>query len=682
MRTIRLARQPSVVSADIRAALASLGRGEMVVGGVALVGVRAPDGDEVVDAVVVLPRGVLVVVGVDLPDPAMRLTAPLHGQWRSDGWPLVGDGDSVNPATEALALADRVATRVRALPDIDTAVGTVIAVGPYVDTVEQPAAELAGPVRVLYPTPTTMLAATVSLALADRSLTVGQARRLVRALAPSVPEPNEETLAAEGFVGDPAMPAGEPGPAWSASALPTTVGPDRPASQGPRPEPAAGDDGEADPADRADHADQSSRSNPYQPEPHHPEHATTTEHFRTEPPAIPPGPRPAAAAPSDVQGTTMPAGDDAEPVPPATREPRPPAEHPGTASTEPAPDRAATVQSSTPGHRATTPGAPSARHLSRPESPAARTSTPPKDPPASGQSDVRTERPARDVHTAATSPKGAEPHPGNQAPEPSVPGEHPVTETTTPVEHPGPPAPAVATAATAARPATAPGGEPTTPSATRPAAPPGPLAAPAPPHQTGKPQRLSAATRWLPLAAIALLLGLVVLAIVLATSGGNEPPPPPPPTATETPAPAVHGVELTPRASGTAPRCSAHTTGDLQATLQGGECTALRRASFEAVVQGRRAAISVAVLSFPDERRAEEVRRIADTPGGGAVVDLATQTDQWPPPAPTFAGAAYTSKPGGTSIRLVQACWLDGPSRPNDPDLARAADAGLAVPLP
>ena len=50
----------------------------------------------------VLPRGVLVIAGVDLPDPAMRLDAPLTGAWKTDGWPLVRPGDRApNPAAEA-----------------------------------------------------------------------------------------------------------------------------------------------------------------------------------------------------------------------------------------------------------------------------------------------------------------------------------------------------------------------------------------------------------------------------------------------------------------------------------------------------------------------------------------------------------------------------------------------------
>ncbi|MFF5988941.1 hypothetical protein [Prauserella flavalba] len=198
MRLVRFPRQPTRVSEDIRAALASLGRGRNVVGGVALAGVQPEGAPQAVDAVLIVPGGVLVVVGVDLPDPAMRLDAPLDGRWRTDGWPLVSTDEAVNPGIEALALAATVAERVRAV-EPDATLGTVIAVGPFVETVEQPPADLTGPVRVVHPTPTSMLAAAVSLASAEQPFTARQVRALVRALEPTAPEQDDETLAAEGF---------------------------------------------------------------------------------------------------------------------------------------------------------------------------------------------------------------------------------------------------------------------------------------------------------------------------------------------------------------------------------------------------------------------------------------------------------------------------------------------------
>lgn len=210
MRVVRFPARPTRVADDIRAALTSLGRGGNVVGGVAVLGVTPPESDLEVDAVLVLPRGVFVVVGVDLPDPAMTLTAPLHQEWKADGWPLVrpgqdgdGGGDAsarptVNPGLAALALAGRFADRIHAV-DSAIPVGVVIAVGPYVETVEQPPDDLAGPVRILYPTASAFMKATDALPAAARPLTTTQARAVLRDLAPTATDLDDATLSAEGF---------------------------------------------------------------------------------------------------------------------------------------------------------------------------------------------------------------------------------------------------------------------------------------------------------------------------------------------------------------------------------------------------------------------------------------------------------------------------------------------------
>lgn len=201
MRLVRLGPQPSRVAEDIRAALASLGRGSNVVGGVALIGPRPLPTAKPVDAIMILPRGVIVVVGVDLPDPAMRLEAPLSGPWKADGWPLVSPDKSVNPAIGALTLAGSIGRTVRekapALP-----VGTIVAVGPYVETVDQPAADVAGSTRVLHPTPTSMLAAAVSLTSAKTPCTAEDVRALLKVLAPDAPRLDSEALAGEGFASE------------------------------------------------------------------------------------------------------------------------------------------------------------------------------------------------------------------------------------------------------------------------------------------------------------------------------------------------------------------------------------------------------------------------------------------------------------------------------------------------
>lgn len=199
MRLVRLGEETSKVGADVRAALASWGRGSTVVGGVALVGCQPEGCDVPVDAVVVLPRGVLVVIGVDLPDPAVRLDAPLAGQWKTDGWPLVRPDGVVNPASDAMQAVEVITRLLEAAKVEPLPVGTVVAVGPYVSKVQQPTSDLLRGVRILHPEPMNLITATRELAVHQRPCTVTQARAILEALQPGNPEVAAIDLAEEGF---------------------------------------------------------------------------------------------------------------------------------------------------------------------------------------------------------------------------------------------------------------------------------------------------------------------------------------------------------------------------------------------------------------------------------------------------------------------------------------------------
>lgn len=198
MRLIRLGAESSEVGADVRAALASWGRGEGVVGGVALLGCRPADTGPV-DAIMLLPRGLLVVVGVDLPDPAVKLEAPLTAQWKTDGWPLTRPDGAVNPATEVLAVVEKVTEHLQHAHLEPLPIATVIAVGPYVSTVEQPTADLLRGIRVLHPEPMTLLTAARELATHPRPCTVAQARAVLDALEPDNTTIADLDLGTEGF---------------------------------------------------------------------------------------------------------------------------------------------------------------------------------------------------------------------------------------------------------------------------------------------------------------------------------------------------------------------------------------------------------------------------------------------------------------------------------------------------
>ena len=197
MRLVRLGAETSQVGADVRAALASWGPTESVLGGLALLGVTVAG--RPIEAVLLLPRGVLVVVGVDLPDPAMRLDAPLTGPWKADGWPLVRPDGAVNPSGEAQVAAASVGQLLHAVRAEPLPVSTVIAVGPFFGQVVQPTVDLHRGVRVLHPQPKTLLAAARELAVYERPCSVDQVREVLTALTGDKVTVSVAELTGEGF---------------------------------------------------------------------------------------------------------------------------------------------------------------------------------------------------------------------------------------------------------------------------------------------------------------------------------------------------------------------------------------------------------------------------------------------------------------------------------------------------
>ncbi|GLW93599.1 hypothetical protein [Actinokineospora globicatena] len=198
MRLVRVGETTSEVGRDVRAALTSWGRGDAVAGGIALLGVRIPGFGSAVEAVVLLPRGVLVVLGVDLPDPALRLEAPLEDRWKVDGWPISRPEGPVNPAANALGATAAVAALVREKQPRPLPVCTVVAVGPYVARVDQPVADKDRGVRILHPEPMTLLAVARELAVHTRPCPIDELRRVLAVLEPGSTLTDED-LSAEGF---------------------------------------------------------------------------------------------------------------------------------------------------------------------------------------------------------------------------------------------------------------------------------------------------------------------------------------------------------------------------------------------------------------------------------------------------------------------------------------------------
>lgn len=438
MRLVRAGEQKSLVADDIRAGLTALGRGNSVVGGLALLNVTPQGSTESFAAVVVTPHGVLIVQSVDLPGPALRLDAPLHGQWKADNWPLVGAGDSINPGSAALASADRLARRLHAQTQVPVPIAAILAVGPYVETVRMADSDRVSPVRVLHPTPTTLRDAIGALA-PPRGLvcSVEQARALLRILHPELPIQPDSALAKEGFV------------AGSSAA-----------------------------------------------------HATH--------------------------------------------------------------------------------GAHGAHHVE---------------------------------HNAITPPPELLP------------------------SSPPPPPPAAA--------------------------------------------RSRSELRLLPIAAVLLLVAGIIAAIVMAAGGATGAAPES--GLPNTPQPqvrhAVDGLEFTEVAKASEQRCADRTFGDVQAALEREPCLGMRLGSYLTAKDGKRAAVSIAVLQFADQTQAEAFKKVADTPGSGGAVDFATSAQSWPEGAPTFDYAAFRSATSNGAVRLVQAVWVDERSSQDDKSLRQIAETAFEVPL-
>jgi hypothetical protein len=432
VRVVRVGDETSAVGADVRAALTSWGRGDTLVGGIALVGLRPQGADQAVDAVVVLPRGVLVVVGVDLPDPAVRLEAPLAGQWKTDGWPLVRPDGAVNPAADAVRNVEVVRRALEGAEVEPLPVGTVVAVGPYVSQVDQPTSDLLRGVRILHPEPKTLLTAARELATYQRPCTVAQARALLAALSP---DHADLDLSGEGFTD---------------SAVPTM----------------------------------------------------------------------------SAASTTLIPRVQAAPPPPAPAKP------------------------------------------------------------------------------------------------------------------------------------------------------------------TRKPTRRSArgGLRWLPASAVVLVALLLLTGIVyaVASSGSSDDrPADASKTRTESSGVTVEGFTFEPRGAISDTDCAAHAYGDVQVWLERNRCSELVRARYESASDGKRAAILVAVLRFPETALAGELNTVAEQPGSGAIADASTEGTPWPGKSkPFFESAAFASGREGNSLKLVQAVWIGTPSTPDDVTLRKLATNALEIPSP
>jgi hypothetical protein len=189
--------------------------------------------------------------------------------------------------------------------------------------------------------------------------------------------------------------------------------------------------------------------------------------------------------------------------------------------------------------------------------------------------------------------------------------------------------------------------------------------------------------RWFPAAAAVLVALLLLTGIVYAVASSGSPEDKPEDataTRTETSGVTVDGVTFEPKGTVSDTDCAAHAYGDVQVWLERNRCSELVRARYESTSDGRRAAILVAVLRFPETVLAGELNQVADQPGSGAIADASTEGEPWPGKAkPFFESAAFASGREGNSLKLVQAVWVGVPSTPDDADLTKIADSALEI---
>jgi hypothetical protein len=179
-----------------------------------------------------------------------------------------------------------------------------------------------------------------------------------------------------------------------------------------------------------------------------------------------------------------------------------------------------------------------------------------------------------------------------------------------------------------------------------------------------------------------LLLTGIIYAVASSGTAGNDTANPDT-IRTESSGVTVDGFTFEPMGAVSATDCAAHAYGDVQVWLERNRCSELVRARYESTSDGRRAAILVSVLRFPETVLAGELNSVAEQPGSGAIADASTEGTPWPGKSkPFFESAAFASGREGNSLKLVQAVWIGAPSTPDDATLRELAASALNIPPP
>lgn len=184
--------------------------------------------------------------------------------------------------------------------------------------------------------------------------------------------------------------------------------------------------------------------------------------------------------------------------------------------------------------------------------------------------------------------------------------------------------------------------------------------------------------------AVVLVVALIGWALTtLPPSGGGRQarqttPAVPSTSAVPTGVRAAGGYDFTQHAARTDTDCAANAYGDVAEFFATNPCTRLDRALYGTTVDGRLVVASVSVVHMPDDAKATELRRLADTSGTGNVNDLLRAGVRIPGGPESLSSAGYASMHDGAVVVIAEADFADPEVRDGDL-LDRVSKAALEL---
>lgn len=175
---------------------------------------------------------------------------------------------------------------------------------------------------------------------------------------------------------------------------------------------------------------------------------------------------------------------------------------------------------------------------------------------------------------------------------------------------------------------------------------------------------------------------LLLVAAVLWVSGfGQSPPQSGPSTTAAAPTSTIKvadGFQFTQHAARSDANCAANAYGKVAEFFQATPCAGLDRALYASTVDGKLVVASVSVVRMPDQAKATELRKLADSSGTGNVNDLLRAGVRVPNGPESLTNAGYASTQDGVLVVIAEADFADRALR-DDALLDRISTAALQL---